>query len=98
MTTEPLARLPNLGPKSAAWLADVGIRDIDTLRQVGLEEALRRLIEAGLRPSLNLAYALHAGLEGRHWQSLDAAERSALILTMDSLRAAHRDARRLDDR
>ncbi|MCB1888043.1 MAG: TfoX/Sxy family protein [Rhodocyclaceae bacterium] len=90
--TGPLEHLPNLGPKSAAWLAQVGIRDTATLRALGVEEALRRLLAAGMNPSLNLAYALHAGLDGRHWQSLGPEERSGLILLMDGLRAARRDA------
>ncbi len=88
-----LERLPNLGPKSAAWLARVGIHDIETLRALGVDEAIRRLLAADIRPSLNLAYALHAGLQGRHWQALDADERSALILMMDGLRAARDDAK-----
>ncbi|MCB1916241.1 MAG: DNA-3-methyladenine glycosylase I [Rhodocyclaceae bacterium] len=92
MTRLPLAQLPNLGPRSAAWLADIGIRDLATLQRIGVAESLRRLLAAGHRPSLNLAYALTAGLEGRHWQSLDADERSALVLMMDGLRRAHTSA------
>ncbi|MCB1909418.1 MAG: DNA-3-methyladenine glycosylase I [Rhodocyclaceae bacterium] len=86
MTRSTLDQLPNIGPRSAAWLATVGIRDVATLRRLGVAEALRRLLAAGHSPSMNLAYALHAGLAGRHWQSLDADERGALIMMVDGLR------------
>ncbi len=86
MTGDPIDKLPNLGPKSAAWLAAVGIGDVAALRRLGVAEAIRRLLAGGIKPSLNLAYALHAGLDGRHWQDLQADERSALVLMMDGLR------------
>ena len=86
MPRAPLAQLPNLGPRSAAWLSEVGIDDIDTLRRLGVAETFRRLLAAGRKPSLNLAYALSAGLEGRHWRDLSADERSGLVLMVDGLR------------
>ena len=48
MTRLPLAQLPNLGPRSAAWLADIGIRDLATLQRIGVAESLRRLLAADL--------------------------------------------------
>jgi len=86
MRGDPIDKLRNLGPKSAAWLAAVGIEDVEALHRLGVAEAIRRLLAGGFKPSLNLAYALQAGLEGRHWQDLPADERSALVLMMDGLR------------
>ena len=91
MDDQPLSTLPNLGPQSSRWLAEVGIRSVAELRDCGVGEALRRLLAAGHRPSINLAYAIHAGLAGRHWQDLDRDERSALVLLMDGLRSAARE-------
>lgn len=94
MATRPLGELRNLGPKSAQWLAEVGIHDLATLRRLGIEEVLRRIIVAGRKPSVNLAYALRAALDDRHWQDLAADERSELVLMVDALRCAQRDRQR----
>jgi MtN3 and saliva related transmembrane protein len=45
---QALETLITLGPKIAADLRSVGIPDADTLRTVGVDEANRRLVSAGL--------------------------------------------------
>lgn len=88
MAGRSVATLRNLGPKSAAWLAEAGICDVDTLRSVGVAEAFRRVLAQGRRPSLNLAYALQAALDDCDWRQLDPARRSELVLMVDGLRDA----------
>ena len=51
-------RLRNLGPKSAAWLRQVGLRTRDDLAATGPVEAYMRVRRAGFRPGLNLLYAI----------------------------------------
>jgi TfoX C-terminal domain len=62
-----LERLPNIGPKLAADLRQVGVPDEETLRRVGAEETARRLEEAGLRDCTHSRRALEGALAGVRW-------------------------------
>ncbi|MBW4438701.1 MAG: TfoX/Sxy family protein [Pleurocapsa minor GSE-CHR-MK-17-07R] len=71
MTTSPTASGMNLGPKTAALLAQVGIPDLETLGQVGAVEAYCRLKRAFPRQvSLNALYGMEAALMRIHWLHL----------------------------
>ncbi len=74
----PIEDLPNLGPVTRRWLADVGIEDEDTLREVGAVAAYVRLRFAQGRVSLNALYAMHAALRGIPWTALGEDERAEL--------------------
>lgn len=79
--------LRNLGPKSALMLAEAGIRTMDELAELGAVRAFLRV--KALRPkqaSLNLLWALAAGLEDRDWRDLTKAEKDALIAEVKKLR------------
>ncbi len=78
--------LPNLGPKSAAWLADVGVTTREQLARVGPLGACRLLRAAGRPVSLLLAYAIEGALTGRHWARLDPATREILRAGLAGLR------------
>lgn len=70
-------------------LRKAGISTIEELRALGAVKAYARV--RSLRPkaaSLNLLWALAAGLEGRDWRSLDAAEKTALTKELRNLRPA----------
>ena len=58
----PLGHLKNLGPKSVAWLGDVGITSRADLERLGSVGAFRKIVEAGHTTSLNLLYALEGAL------------------------------------
>ena len=51
-------KLRNIGPKSAAWLRQVGLRTEADIVAIGPVEAYMRVRRAGFRPTLNLLYAL----------------------------------------
>jgi DNA transformation protein len=70
--------LRNLGPRSAAMLADAGIETVGDLRAIGAAGAFRRLRFMGGNPSRNLLWSMAAGLQGRDWRSLDEDEKAAL--------------------
>ena len=70
--------LPNLGPKSAAMLATVGIRSESDLIQHGSLGAFALVREAGFNPSLNLLYALEGALTGQKWNRLSLERRRQL--------------------
>lgn len=72
----PVARLRNLGSRSALMLAEAGIRTIAELRLLGPAKAYRRVKD---KASLNLLWAIAAGLDDRDWRDLDAEEKASLL-------------------
>lgn len=72
-------KLRNIGPKSAAWLRQVGLRSREDLAAVGALEAFMRVKRAGFKPSLNLLYALEGALLDCHWQEVPEARRNELV-------------------
>ncbi len=73
--SEPL----RVGPKSAAWLRQVGIRTQADLEAVGAVAAYVKCKRAGFRPSLNLLYSLEGLLQGCHWQKVPEDRRAELV-------------------
>jgi DNA transformation protein len=85
--SRPVAALRNLGPKSALMLAEAGIRTLDELEMLGAVKAYARV--KALRPkfaSLNLLWALAAGLEDRDWRELTKKEKEELLRALKALR------------
>ena len=72
-------KLRNIGPKSAAWLRQVGLRTPEDLAAAGPVEAFMRVKRAGFKPSLNLLYALEGALRDCHWQEVPEARRAELV-------------------
>ncbi len=62
--------LLNLGPKSSAWLADIGLTTRAQLAALGPIETCRRLRAAGHPVSVLMAYALEGALTHTHWNEL----------------------------
>ena len=87
MVQKPVAILRNLGPKSAVMLAEAGIRTVDELEELGPVKAYLRV--KALRPksaSLNLLWALAAGLEDRDWRDLTAVEKASHLAELRGLK------------
>ena len=76
--SEPIENLPNVGPASAAWLREAGISTIADLEQMGPVVAYRRVFERQPGVSLNLLWALAAGLLGQDWRQLSEEEKIKL--------------------
>ena len=74
-------KLRNIGPKSAAWLRQTGVRTQEDLEAVGSLAAFVRVKRAGFKPSLNLLYALEGAILGCHWQEIPEERRSELVLS-----------------
>ncbi len=62
-----LESLPNIGPRLAADLCEVGIPDAETLRKVGADEANRRLGDAGLHSCLSARKSIEGAVTGTRW-------------------------------
>lgn len=72
-------KLRNIGPKSAAWLRQVGLRTREDLEAAGPVDAFMRVKRAGFKPSLNMLYALEGALRDCHWQDVPEARRVELV-------------------
>lgn len=70
--------LPNLGPISAGWLREVGLFSVEELRLAGPVAAFLSVRIHQLRASLNLLWALDAGLCGIHWTKLTPLRKEKL--------------------
>jgi hypothetical protein len=89
-----VSKLPNIGPKSAAWLRQVGLRTQEDLAAVGPVEAYVKVRRAGFRPSLNLLYAIEGALTGCHWQQVPEPRRQQLVREAEVRVAALPDPRK----
>ncbi|MBL0163749.1 MAG: TfoX/Sxy family protein [Xanthomonadales bacterium] len=78
------AKIRNIGPKSAAWLRQVGVRTAEDLFQVGPVGAFLKIKRAGFRPSLNLLYSMAGAIDDCHWTDLSADRKSCLLLELDA--------------
>ncbi len=76
--TSPPSKLRNLGPQSSAWLQSVGLDSIDQIRRIGPIAAYRLVKQRHPRVSLNLLWALAAGIDDRDWRELTPREKQSL--------------------
>jgi hypothetical protein len=81
------SKVRNIGPKSAAWLRQVGVHSPEQLAELGAVGTFIKIKRAGFKPSLNLLYALEGALRDCHWQEIPEARRSELILAADAASA-----------
>ena len=72
-------KMRNIGPKSAAWLRQVGLRTPEDIAAVGTVEAFMRVKRAGFKPTLNLLYAIEGALQDCHWQEITDERRNELV-------------------
>jgi DNA transformation protein len=77
-------KIRNVGPKSAAWLRQVGIKTDDEVRALGAIEAFMKVKRAGFKPSLNLLYALEGAVLDCHWTALTTERKSELVLEVNA--------------
>lgn len=72
-------KMRNIGPKSAAWLRQVGLRSLADIAAIGAVDAFMKVRRAGFKPSLNLLYALEGAVLDCHWQEIPDARRTDLV-------------------
>jgi DNA transformation protein and related proteins len=85
-STLGVAGLPGLGPASAALLAQLGVRDVATLRARDAFELYAQLKSAAPNTSLNMLYALIGAQEGVDWRVIARERRSDLLTELDTRR------------
>jgi len=81
-------QLRNIGPKSAAWLRQVGLRSAEDLVAAGAVQAFLKVRRAGFKPSLNLLYALEGALQDCHWHDVPEPRRQQLLAELETASAA----------
>lgn len=79
MAVKDTNKIRNVGPKSAAWLRQVGVRTQEDLEQLGPVEAFMKVKRAGFRPSLNLLYSLAGAIADCHWTDLSDERKAELV-------------------
>ena len=77
-------KMRNIGPKSAAWLRQVGLRSLDEISGTGVVESFMKVRRAGFKPSLNLLYALEGAVLDCHWQDVPEARRTELVTAAEA--------------
>src|SRR4029453_2580642 len=83
------SKIRNVGPKSAAWLRQGGVRTTEDLVRVGPVEAFLKVKRAGFRPSLNLLYAMAGAMADCHWAELPEERKEELLLGLDAAQSAN---------
>jgi len=84
---KPISEIRNLGPSTEKALVEAGIPDAESLHALGAHEAYRQLLLSGERPHFIGYYVLHMALQGRPWNDCKGAEKEALRLQFDTLKA-----------
>ena len=83
--SSPVSSIPNLGPASEAAFARAGITTAEEIREMGADEAYRRLLDSGSRPHFIGYYVLVMGLQGRPWNDCKGNEKKTLRKRFDAL-------------
>ena len=82
-----LQSLKGIGPAMAAELARAGVRSVEALQETGVDAAYAAMLRAGVAPHFIAYYALHMALQGRPWNDCKGAEKEALRVRFDALKA-----------
>ncbi len=84
----------HIGPKSAAWLRQVGIRTIEDIREHGALTSYLKLKRAGFKPGLNVLYALVGAEHERPMNSLTPEEKAVLVDEVAAYDEAQKEAKK----
>jgi DNA transformation protein len=84
-----MSKIRNVGPKSAAWLRQVGVRETEDLARIGPVEAFLKVKRAGFRPSLNLLYSMAGALADCHWADLPEERKQELLAALGAAESAN---------
>lgn len=90
--TDPVTVIRNIGPAQAEVLASAGIHTAAQLRAIGADEAYRAILRTGTAPHFIMYYVLHMALQGRPWNDCKGAEKDALRVQFDALKAGEAKA------
>jgi DNA transformation protein and related proteins len=78
------SNLPNLGPKSLAFLRKAGITSTTQLASLGSVAAYAMVKRVEPKASLNLLWAIEGALTGLHWREVARLHRTSLLLALET--------------
>lgn len=84
---EPISSIRNLGPATEAAFHRAGIMSAEDLRNIGADAAYLRLLQSGTAAHFIGYYVLVMALQGRPWNDCKGAEKAALRIRFDALKA-----------
>ena len=79
----PIENLRNLGATSARWLREIGVGNKSDLQRMGPVLAYRLVRQRQPRASVNLLWAMAAGLNEEDWRDLTNATKAKLRAEVD---------------
>ncbi|MEP5730059.1 MAG: TfoX/Sxy family DNA transformation protein [Sulfitobacter sp.] len=88
--TTAVSTIRNLGPAVEAACTAAGIPDAETLRELGPDVAYAKLLATGTKPHFIGYYVLVMALQGRPWNDCKGAEKAALRVRFDAIKAAQK--------
>lgn len=83
--TKPIHELNSLGPKSASWLVDVGIKTENDLNKSGPVIAYLKVKQKNPKASLNLLWGIFAAINNMDWREIDSKTKAKLIAQLKKL-------------
>ncbi|WP_425093251.1 TfoX/Sxy family DNA transformation protein [Tropicimonas sp. S265A] len=84
---DPVSSIRNLGPASDEAFARAGLHTAEEVRALGADATYLQLLNTGSKPHFIAYYALVMGLQGRPWNDAKGAEKDALRVRFDTLKA-----------
>ncbi len=78
-----ISKMRNLGSKSEAMLAKIGVYSSVDLENLGAVEAFKQLRASDEKVSLVMLYAMHGALTDQAWEMLSPDEKQALKLAVE---------------
>lgn len=88
-------KIRNIGPKSAAWLRQVGIKSTEEIKSLGAFAAFLKVRRAGFKATLSLVYALAGAEDDCHWQALDVKRKAALLEQYNTFEAEQKAQKKI---
>lgn len=85
--SDPVSSIRNIGPATQAAFHRAGIHSADQLRALGADAGYLALLMTGTPAHFIGYYILVMGLQGRPWNDAQGAEKAALRLRFDTLKA-----------
>jgi DNA transformation protein len=71
---------------SAGWLEQAGIPTLAHLSAIGAIDTYLRVEALGVKPGLNLLYALDGAIRGEHWLEAKRLRKTELLLALSAAR------------
>ena len=87
-------KIRNVGPRSTAWLKQVGIRAVADIRAIGAFAAFLKVRRAGFKATLSLVYALAGAEDDCHWQTLNPERKAVLLAQFQAFEIEQKAARK----